>query len=314
VSSSPRARREGRRLDTLTSLLAALAGRRPRLAFRLASALGRSRNRLTRRWPSAGEVASLFPFLQPAEAAKVAAAIGALEERSEVFVRSARRGGIEAMRPLVVIPDALRTIHGPAILATFHIGAVQTLGVALEELGRPVLAFREGRPLFTPRRLLEVHPVRGHDQQRAAAFARALGQLRGGGLVLMALDSVPGTALVTECLGRLLALARGPFALARMTGAPIVPLTSRWIGAGVQLIVDGPLVGIPADDSGTFEQSLAQSASRWLEGYLRRWPSELGLGLLRELLYGVSRPATGSALQSADPPRRPADPPRQGAD
>jgi hypothetical protein len=259
-----------RRLDGLTDLLARLAAHHPRPAFRLASLLGAMRNRVTRRWPAASEAAAVLPRGS-------AAGIAALAERNEVLVRCVRRSGIEPIRPLVSVPDALRDLRGPCILGTFHVGALHAVGVALEAIGRPVLAFRDGL-LYTPRPPVEVQTTAGDEQQRAAAFVRALESLRRGELVLLALDVVPGAAIAAECLGRPLALARGAFALARMTGAPIVPLAMRWEGGEVGVVLGAPLIGQD-------ELALAGAAARWLDRYLRQSPSELTLELLRNLLY-----------------------------
>jgi hypothetical protein len=285
--------RSGRRLDILTVMLARLAAHNPRLAFRLGSGLGAMRNRLTGRWPAAREVAALFPGLSPSDSMRIAGAIGGLEERNEVFVRCVRRTGIECMRHPVEVPDAFRTMEGPCILGTFHVGAVHTAGVALEILGKPVLALRSGY-LFTPRAPVELQSTAGGTQQRAAAFARALEYLKHGGIVLMALDIAPAGAIETECLGRPLALARGPFALARMTGAPIAPLAIRWTRRGTAVVIGTPLQSERLSEASTdptyFELGLARAASRWLEAYLRQTPSELSLGLIRELLYRPNNP------------------------
>jgi lauroyl/myristoyl acyltransferase len=111
----------------------------------------------------------------------------------------------------------------------------------------------------------------------------------------MALDLAPAGALETECLGRPLALARGPFALARMTGAPITPLAIRWTRRGTAVVIDIPLQSERLSDASTdptcFELGLARAASRWLEAYLHQTPSELTLGLIRELLYQPDNPS-----------------------
>lgn len=205
--------------------------------------------------------------------------MAALEERNEVLVRCIRRSGLEAIRPLVQVPQEWRRIEGPCILGTFHVGALHAVGAALEALGKPVLGVREGR-LFEPRpplELISTHP------QRAAVMLRAVEYLRAGKLVVLALDGAADTMLETTCLGRRLALARGAFALARMTGAPIVPLVMRWRGTDVEVVLGQRLAG-------ETEEQLAHAAARWLESYLEQQPQELTLGLLRKLLYAEPRP------------------------
>jgi len=263
--------------DGLESGLARWASRQPRWALGGAALLGRTRNRLSRRWPSPDDVRALFPRLDPRAAARVAWSIGGLEARNRVLADCLRREGLDPLRPLV--RGALPPLRPPLLLGTFHAGAVHALGPALERLTGPVLALRHG-PLYTPRPPVEIVTTEGDDQRRAAVFQRALDHLRGGCFVVMALDVVPGAGLRVPCLGRTLELARGPFALARLTGAPIRPLVARWQGGGAEVEVGEPLAaGLQGE-----EIALATAAARWLEDYLRASPAETGLGLLRALL------------------------------
>jgi hypothetical protein len=167
---------------------------------------------------------------------------------------------------------------------------VHALEPALEQLPGPVLALRHG-PLHTAAPPLEIVTTEGDEQCRAAVFGRALIHLQRGGFVVLALDVVPGTGLRVPCLGRTVELARGPFALARLTGAPLVPLVARWRRSGVEVLTGEPLDSLetkpardPVVDPSAWESALAAAAARWLEGYLQETPAELGLGLLRILL------------------------------
>ena len=224
-----------RAFDGLESGLALLAPRHPRLAFSAAAALGSLRNRLSRRWPSPEQVQSLFPQLEPRAAARVAWSLGALEARNRLLVDSIRRAGLDPVRQLMRHPsEAFAALRPPLILGAFHVGAVQALGAAVERLPGPVLVMRLGS-LYAPTPPVEVASTEGDDQRRAASFQRALNRLAGGGFVVLALDLPPGPGLRVPCLGRTLELARGPFALARLTGAPLVPLAARWWRSGVEL-------------------------------------------------------------------------------
>jgi hypothetical protein len=264
---------ESRSFDGIGKLLSNLAVSSPRAAYSMAGKLGALRNRVTRRWPRVDEVQSLFPLLDAHDAANVAARIGALYERNRVLVRSIQRHGIDPVRSFVSASEPLASMKGPRILATFHVGAVNALGPALERFASPVLAFRQGR-LFTPRGSLEIQSTEGDEQRRAATLHRALLHLREGGIVVVALDVVPDLGTETQCLGHTLRLAPGAFALARWSGAPIIPITARWTADGVRIDA-GEAVSTPDE------------AATWLERYLLESPSELTLGLLRMLL-GVS--------------------------
>lgn len=259
-----------RAFDDLESRLTGLAVRHPRTAFSLAGALGSLRNRLSRRWPEPAQVRALFPALSRSEAARVAWRIAALEARNRLLVRCIRQGG----QPVVEVPESFASLRPPLLLGTFHVGAVHALGPALERLPGPVLALRQGR-LYTG--TLEVRSTEGDEQSRAAVLHRALGHLRAGGFVVLALDAATGPGLAVPCLGRELELARGPFALARLAGVPIVPLAARWGQERVEVRTGDAI--IPAG-----EAEMAASAARWLESYLLESPAELGLGLLRSLV------------------------------
>jgi hypothetical protein len=267
--------------DILERGLAPLVARHPRMALPAASGLGALRNRLSRRWPSPEQVQALFPHLAPRAAARAAWKIGALEARNRLLVDAVRREGLEPVRRLMRPPsEAFAALRPPLILGTFHIGAMQALGAAIERLPGPVLVLRLGA-LYSPRPPVEILSTEGDDQRRAFSFQRALYHLKEGGFVVLALDGSPGPGLRVPCLGRTLELARGPFALARLTGAPLVPLTARWRKSEVEAEVGAALGGM---EGGMEEGALAASAARWLEGYLMAAPEETGLGLVRALL------------------------------
>jgi hypothetical protein len=273
--------------DELERLWVALASGSPPLALSGAGTLGRLRNRLSRRWPSPEQVRALFPEMGARAAARAAWRIGGLEARNRAWVENLRRSGLDPLRPLVRTPPALAALRPPLLLGTFHVGAVHALGPALERLPAAVLGLRHG-PFYEVRPPLALATTEGDAQQRAALFQRLLAHLTGGGFVAMALDAVPGTGLPVSCLGRTLELARGPFALARLAGVPLVPLVGRWRRGSVEVVLGEalpqPLGSGAASGAAEWESALAASAGLWLERYLRASPTELGLGLLRTLL------------------------------
>ncbi len=262
--------------EALESGLAPLAARHLALTLSAAAALGRLRNRLSRRWPAPEQIQALFPHLSRRAAARVAWSIGGLEARNRVLASCIRKSGLEPVRPLVRTPHDIAALRPSLLLGTFHVGAVHAFGPALERLPGPVLALRHG-PLYSPKPPVEIVTTEGDDQQRAATFQRALARLSEGGFVVLALDVVPGSGLRVPCLGRTLELARGPFALARLANVPLVPFVARWRRGGVDIELGETITGEP-------ENALAVSAARWLERYLLDSPAELGLGLLRRLL------------------------------
>lgn len=253
-----------------------LAAGSPRKALAVAGALGTLRNRLSRSWPSSEQIQALFPHLTPRAAARVSWSIGGLEARNRLLVARMLRDGLDPVRPLIR-PPAFDGLRPPLILGTFHVGAVHALGAASESLPGRVLTLRHGL-MYTPRPPVELVTTEGNTQRRAAVFQKMLSCLEDSGFVLTALDVAPGAHLRASCLGRALTLARGPFALARITGAPVVPLVARWRGGEVEVEAGAPLEG------GEDEERLAASAGTWLERYLLASPAETGLALVRNLL------------------------------
>jgi hypothetical protein len=259
--------------DRIEQFLARAAPSFPRSAFAVARAAGTLRQRLSRQWPSTGEVALLLPHLGRREAARLAGRIAAHEAMNRVLAEAVRRNGVEYLQPLIAVRAPVAAIGGPAILATFHAGSIQALGSVLERMSAPVLAFRE-RLLFPPKGMLAVETTEGDALHRAGTFHRALAHLRQGNLVALAADVVPGASIDVPFLGHTLRLARGPFALARLTGAPLVPLIARREGHTIEAIAGDP---IPAGDD---ETALAMALGAWLERYLTARPEDLSVALI----------------------------------
>jgi hypothetical protein len=298
----------------LARLAAAGSPRRALPALGAAAAAGRIRNRLSGAWPSLDQVVQLFPHLDRAAAARVARTIGGAEARNRLLVELVRRRGLPAAAALVRSTPALAALQPPLVLCTFHVGAVQALGAALERLPAPVLLFRHGL-LHTSGPPLAVISTAGSEAARARAFLLGLDHLRRGGFVALAADLAesPVSVIATRCLGRPLDLARGPFALARLAAAPLRPIVVRWSSRGLDTVVGPPLVplaprgplaplsqltplgpldhhpndgGPPASPPADLEceAALAGAAAAWLERRLLAAPGDLSLGLLRALL------------------------------
>lgn len=265
-----------------------LARGNPKRALPAAGVLGQARNRLSRQWPSPEQVRALFPHLGSSAAARLAWRIGGLEARNRALVAAIRREGLDPLRPMVRCPAAFLALRPPLLLGTFHVGALNALGPALERLPGPVLALREGGPLSSPRPPVEVVAPGGDAQSRAAVFSRLLRHLERDGFAALALDVASGPALGVPCLGRTLPLARGPFALARLAGTPLVPLVASWRHGGIDVVLGEALApDLPPGSAGdpyAWENALAAAAARWLERYLLEAPADLGLSLLRTLL------------------------------
>ncbi len=168
------------------------------------------------------------------------------------------------------------TMPSPAVLATFHMGTLSALGALLERLPAPV-SILLGGGRATARRSRYLRTSEG-EEQRVGAVMQAIRTLRQGGFALVVADG-PGTARVEQTLlGHPISLPSGAFAMARLSGAVLVPVAARWRGPGVEIVAGDPIP--PAA-----EATMASALVSWLERYLREHPEEFSHPLAR--LLGV---------------------------
>ena len=254
-------------------LLVWIAPRFQHFAFAAARVAGESRHRLSRRWPTAAEVSRLLPHLSPQDADALAQRIASEEAMRRVLARAVRRYGIDYLQPTVSFDSTLATLRAPAILTTLHVGEIHALGPVLERMPAPVLALRDGF-FFEAKGTLTKASTRGGELQRVRAFHRALAHLRGGGFVVLGADITGNAVIEVPFLGETLRLARGPFALSRMTGAPIVPIVARRDGRAIVVT------------TGSDETAHALALAAWFEEWLRERPEDLSVALVNSLLRG----------------------------
>jgi len=262
-----------------------------RRALFAAAALGRLRAALSGRWPSANEVAALYGT-DRLESYRIALGIAAHEACNRLVLRRGAGRPLAPFAPLVRWRDAgaAATLHAPPgppiVLLTAHIGALYLLAAGLDRLGvrRTVLRWS---PHHLPFPQEDNAPLEGGLVRRTAALRRALDGLREGGMVVTALEGAHGSTEPGELFGRFLDLGIGGFALARLSGARVVPVAALWEGSRVVCEL-----GAAAEE----QVETPAEAVRWFEELLRRAPQQISLGLLRQLLYG---PPVDPTIQSA---------------
>ena len=248
-----------RAVRALAARLVGMSGS-PHVALRGGALLAPVARRF-RRVPSAHDLHARFPHLTHEQARALGPLMLREFVRAELLAMWLRRKGRAGARTMLTSAEPPRLPSAPLIAGTFHIGPVHALGAALESLPAPLLALRNATP------------VPSGEQERAAKFYEAATWLRNGGVVLMALDPQYATRIHVPFFGGTLGLARGAFALARLTGAPIVPVVARWRGTRVDVVSGQPF-------DGGDERGLAASAARWLEEHLRANPDEISLRIL----------------------------------
>jgi lauroyl/myristoyl acyltransferase len=225
-------------------------------------------------------LADAFPGISPADrrAARQRTWESFLKgEAVEAAIR--RRGGSRAY-PRVLPSPALAELRPPLVLASFHVGPYQALGGAMRTLPADVVSIDRGQYALSSDMTL----LRGGEDewQRAHTFHRTLSALRSGRFVLVTVDAFhPDEYAVAKIevplLGRTLPLARGAFALARISRTPIVPIVVRWRGTAMEVTVGDP-IGPEAGEAG-----MAAATAGWLERYLLERPGEISVFMLDRL-------------------------------
>jgi lauroyl/myristoyl acyltransferase len=177
--------------------------------------------------------------------------------------------------PRVQMDAPLPAPTRPTVFVSLHVGALAAIGAVLGALPDEVLALHR-MDWQMPSGVVGAY-VERTETSRVAGFHRALVTLRQGGHVYMPIE---GQSVQVTLLGRPFLLTRGPFALARLTGAPIVPLMAQWRGGGAHVFVGRTV------EAGPDEQAMALAVTRELERYLLAYPGELTDHLLAGLIEG----------------------------
>jgi hypothetical protein len=266
-----RARLRARRFfDGLEGRIAA-SGLGAAAAIAAASVCGVARWTLSRRWPSASEVEALFGIAGP-RSRKIARRIAGVEARNRLVIRRLEGRPLDPFDALVSWDAAGGpvAVPRPAILVTAHFGALYLLPSALNRIDAPRLGYRWSA-LHRPGARERIASTAVGVERRAEMLRDGLATLRSGGLVTTTLDGMHGSSRRGQVLGREIALGEGAFALARLSGAPIVPVAAFWRGHRVLCRAWPPI-------------SDAAGAADWLERLLGEEPAQCTLGLLRRLL------------------------------
>jgi hypothetical protein len=182
--------------------------------------------------------------------------------------------------------NRLRTIAGPRVAVTWHLGPPYGLLAAFRQAELPAMGVIR-RPYDWTVEYASFVCTAGGPDARMAALWTATQYLRDGGIVVIAADGLEGErTAVFNCVGRRMSFGRGPFVLARLSGAVVVPTVSCWEPGGrIGVRVGTPLQvsRTPAMSGVDYENALAMAAARWFEEYVTTHPAELRPHSLRWL-------------------------------
>jgi lauroyl/myristoyl acyltransferase len=257
----------------LIKSLRLVAGWWPRFGFWLAGLLASLSRPLGRGIPEE-DLAEVFPQLRPAGLRAARRATWRNFLQNEALDAALARPGRGPRHPRVTVDRAVRELSPPLVLVSFHVGSYRAVGAALEQLDREVLVLHRGN--FAPRPNLTLLWTGDDEWARARALQQAIGTLRAGGFVYLAMDGFgeqgyDAATVEAPLLGGSVELARGGLALARMTGTPLVPMGARWRGSHAEIVCGDPIP--PSPD----EHAMAASLAAWLERHLLESPGEISL-------------------------------------
>jgi lauroyl/myristoyl acyltransferase len=270
----------------------AVASLDPRTVAELASAAGRLAQRLGGR-PRPEDVKSVFgghPVLASRDPIRTAREMSGFAYRNRAVSAVARRHGISAVTGLVdagSLPALAPLLdrRAPGVVVTWHLGPGCGLSAAFELLGIASLAIVR-RPLPAMDQRSQTVLTGGGEADRTAALWRAVRHLKEGGLVVIAADGLSGErGRRVGFLGRGIRLARGPFVLARLSGAPILPVVTSWTrDTSIRAELGPPLDIVPSPaDGDAFEEAAAAATASWMEQRVLRSPEEMRPHTLRWL-------------------------------
>ena len=302
------------RLDfVVEKQLKRLADRRPELCLRAAAALG-ALSRSPRWTPTREEVSEAFQVSDARSIARIRRRVGGRELRNTLFRALVNRRSVEGVADRVIVAGgggerllALCAESTPPVIVFAHMGVPFAVEAGLAQLGLRALV----AAMNPPRRTCE-----GVRFQKVGAWSEgarflllALRELRKGGLPVLSMDAADRDARGGMLFGRSVPISRGPAVLAWMSGAPLVPMTARWLGSSgrIEVRVHDPF---PKPAAGTtrevFEDAVMAESARWLEAHLRLHPWELRLDRLRVHAARVpleeSRTGSRFLLQPPDAP------------
>lgn len=242
-------------------------------------AVGRAANLTALHGPSPSEVAALYDWLPSRRLGAVARNISALHLKNRAAIALVKNDRTADLSKLVrwSSDSARRELvegGGARLVVACHVGAFFGIRAAFHGINRSVLTLRD-LPM-------------SNAASRASALKRAIDHLRAGGLVVATLDGPGGTSTgEVRCLGRRIVLRRGPFSLARITGAPLVPVVCAWTRQShIEVRIAAPIERPRSVDltSTELEDDMAVRTAGWLDAYLRAEPQEIWLSTLRHFL------------------------------
>ena len=187
----------------------------------------------------------------------------------------------EAERITLINGDRLAVLDeaGPVVAVSAHMGNVELVIQALTYRGRDFIALVEAQqPPEWSQYLLDMRSSAGGNFHEAGfgGLRSSLSALKNGQLVgLMGDRDIQQTGLCVDLAGRRVKLPRGPWELARRSGAVVLPVfCSRTKRDFFDVYVEEPFMVDRSDDPEQDARKAAAHFAKLLESHLRRDPGQ----------------------------------------
>jgi lauroyl/myristoyl acyltransferase len=197
-----------------------------------------------------------------------------------------RRFGLESVESSVSwarYPEELlqlRRQNKPVLLLGWHSGVPYGLAAGLSKEGLQALFCVGPPPPFKVPPSLTFVATSGGGLERAEALHQTLAHLRKGGLVYLVADSPTLSENRATLWGREVSMSPGVGLLAKVTGAAIIPVATRWTKTGGIEIVCGDSLS-----SWETERELYEKVGDWFEQRFCSHPEELEQKYMMRWLY-----------------------------
>lgn len=174
---------------------------------------------------------------------------------------------------------ALLAQPGPVVVVSAHTGNAELAILALTWRGRDFVALVEAlKPRQLSNYLVNLRSSAGGTFHEAGfnGLRASLAALKQGHLLgLMGDRDIQGSGLCLQLAGRWVKLPRGPWEIARRSGAPALPIfCSRTRNDSFTVYVEEPISVARTDDADADVQVAAEQFARVLEKHLRREPGQ----------------------------------------
>ncbi len=255
----------------------------PTTGFRVAGALGHAHQLMTSQ-PAPGDVAAGLGERPARELGRLARQIAATDFRNTALDLMTSRLGIAALAPLLslVRPEILTELRArgePAVLVMTHVGPLTASIAALVRLGETGLVLRRYfRELLLPG--FDCCPT--GDGMGGHALKRAVERVRAGGIVVLPLEG-PGDGAPVDVLGKSVRVARGALLLSRLTGAPLVPVSTLWRGDGRIEVAFHEPIRRPDASPEVRDAEVARALGGFVERTMRSAPGQVWIFRLSDL-------------------------------